>query len=271
MDINNGGTAQISGLTTAEACATYLGKDNSQQSGKLSVDHATLNQCGDIVVGDSGTGSLSITNGGLVNTQFDALIAAHAGSNGSVTVDGSNPDGRKSTWTLQDGAGLSVGAVDGSATGTGLLTVTNQGAVTAGSVHVYGSGTLTGNGTVSATNGTTIDGMLAPDWTLTISGDLTFSSTSSNPNMQCNVIPGNLGSIDVDISGGATLNGTVSVTMTGTFTPGTQFTLLHAGGGRINDSRFSHQSLKYPTNQCFIPKITYDTSNVYLYLQDICH
>jgi len=258
VDINNGGTAQI-GSGTAEACEMFLGKDTAQQSGKLSVSGGTLNQCGDIFVGNYGTGTLSITNGS-VNTQFGAHIAAQAGSNGSATVDGTN-----SQWTVTaGGAGLNVAGTDASAGGTGLLTVTNGGTVTAASVHAWKSGTLTGNGTVSTTNGTTIDGTLEPNWTLTITGNLTFEG--DNATMQCSVTPDNLGSIDADVSGGATLTGKVSVTMTGTFTPGTRFTLLHAAGGRINDSKFSSQSIKFPTGQGFTPKITYDANNVYLCL-----
>ena len=49
--------------------------------------------------------------------------------------------------------------------------------------------------------------------------------------MQCSVTPQNLNHVDVSASGTAGLDGRVSVTMTGTFTPGTTFTLLNAGGG----------------------------------------
>jgi T5SS/PEP-CTERM-associated repeat protein len=105
-DINNGGTAQIS-TGTAQACETFLGKDNSGQSGNLSVDHATLDQCGDIFVGYVGKGTLSITNGGIVHAKFGASIAAQAGSSGSATVDGTK-------WTVTvDGAGLNVGGTNG--------------------------------------------------------------------------------------------------------------------------------------------------------------
>ena len=54
------------------------------------------------------------------------------------------------------------------------MTVTNGGLVTADGVHVYPSGTLTGNAKVSTTSGTTVEGTLSPNWTLTIGGDLTF-------------------------------------------------------------------------------------------------
>ena len=261
VDINNGGTAQISGLAqTARACETFLGY-HSGQSGNLSVDHGTLDMCNEMHVAYGGTGTLKITNGGLVTTVIGADIAAVAGSNGATTVDGTNPDGRKSTWTVS-GGGLYVGGDNTTAGGTGLLTVINEARVTAANVHVWKSGTLTGNGTVTTANGTTtMDGTLAPSWTLTVSGDVGFGTLGT---MQCNVTPQNLGSVDVEISGTATLNGRLSVTMTGTFTPSTQFTLLHASGGRIGT--FGSQSIAYPTNQCFTPVITYDANHVYLNL-----
>jgi hypothetical protein len=109
-----------------------------------------------------------------------------------------------------------------------------------------------------------VDGTIAPNWTLTINGNLSFSSTTAT--MQCNVTPGDLGSVDAEVSGTATLAGIVSVTMTGTFTPGTRFTLLHTSGGRYQDSKFSSQSINYPTGQGFTPVITYDTNHVYLCL-----
>jgi hypothetical protein len=72
----------------------------------------------------------------------------------------------------------------------------------------------------------------------------------------------------VNISAVARLGGRLSIAMTGTFTAGTTYTLLHAGGGR--NGMFGSQSISYPTNQCFTPVITYDANNVYLYLQPNC-
>jgi hypothetical protein len=48
--------------------------------------------------------------------------------------------------------------------------------------------------------------------------------------MQCNVVPTNSGN-DAHVTGAATLTGKLSVTMTGTFTCGTTYTLLHADNG----------------------------------------
>jgi hypothetical protein len=105
---------------------------------------------------------------------------------------------------------------------------------TTGYLRVYTSGTLTGNGTVTVASGSgtaTFEGTLAPSGQLTISGNLTFDSTAAT--MQSNVVPASAD--NVSVSGTATLTGRLSVTMTGTFTPGTSgtpYTLLHCDGPR---------------------------------------
>lgn len=265
--ISNGGTAQITSTDPpANACETLLGEDtccyNPGQSGNLSVDGGTLNTCNELHVGYAGTGKLTIKNGGVFNTTFGADIGAVAGSNGSASVDGAN-----SLWAIMNSGVLYLaGTINGDG-GTGLLTVTNSATVTAGTVHLYKSVTLTGNGTISMGSGSgtaTVDGTLAPNWTLTITGNVTFSNIAAA--MQCNVTPANLGSVDAQVSGAATLNGRLSVTMTGTFTCGTTYTLLHAQGGRVNNSKFSSVSINFPTGQGFTPVVTYDTNNVYLSL-----
>jgi hypothetical protein len=64
----------------------------------------------------------------------------------------------------------------------------------------------------------------------------------------------------------ATLGGRLTVIMTGTFTPGTSFTLLHADAGRTNT--FASYSIIPPHGgPCFTAVPSYDTYNVYLNLQ----
>ena len=106
----------------------------------------------------------------------------------------------------------------------------------------------------------TVEGTLKPSGQLTISGSggLTLDSSATT---QSNVVP--TGAENVQVSAGASLDGRLSVTMTGTFTPGTRFTLLHAG---VRNGTFGSQSINFPTCQCFTPVITYDANNVYLYL-----
>jgi hypothetical protein len=137
---------------------------------------------------------------------------------------------------------------------------------------VWKSGTVTGNGTVSTTNGpTTIEGTLEPSsGTLTIGGNLTFITSGSNsPLMLSNVVPASADNVYVS-GGAASLTGRLKVRMTGTFTAGMTYTLLHCDGALTGS--FSSVSINYPTNQCFTPVITYDYvgNNVYLYLQANC-
>jgi T5SS/PEP-CTERM-associated repeat protein len=267
--INNGGTAQINTTTqTAYACFLALGA-NSGNSGTLSVDDGTLNASSNISVGSQGKGTLNITNGGAVSNPVASYIAALSGSNGSVTVDGQNQQGTKSQWTITGGV-LYVGGTNGSPGGTGLLTVTNGGTVSAGdTVQVFNSGTLTGNGTVSTTNGTTVDGTVAPKGggtTLTFGGNLTLNSGNSGNNgatTLCNVTPQDPSTTpQVSVSGQVSLGGRLSVTMTGDFTSApTRFTLLNAGSVAVGHRTFDSTSITYPTNQCWTPQIDYVTDN----------
>src|SRR6202035_1844489 len=148
-------------------------------------------------IGEGGTGTLTITQGTV--TSATVSIASQTGSSGSATVD-------RTFSTLPVSVEVDVVGTTNAAGGTGLLTLTNGGTVTAASVHAWKSGTLTGNGTVSTTSGMTIDGTLAPSGTLTISGNLSFGA---NANMSCNV-----SSTSVDnaqVSARALLNGKLSV------------------------------------------------------------
>jgi T5SS/PEP-CTERM-associated repeat protein len=267
----NMGTAQISTQAqTAHACEMFLAYDNSTESGALSVvGPGTLDQCGDIFVGYKGSGKLTITNGGFVNTFFNPSIASLQNSNGSVTVDGQNQNGTKSQWTV---AGeLEVGGVyNGSAGGTGLLSVTNSGKVTAATIHVWKSGTLTGNSTVSTTNGTVVDGTVAPNGggtTLTFDGAGALQ-LNSGATTQCNVTPQDPSTTpQVSVTGQVSLGGRLSVTMTGDFSSApTRFTLLYAGSVAVGHPTFNSTSITYPTNQCWTPQITYVSTGGHYYV-----
>lgn len=211
-----------------------------------------------IFVGYRGKGNLAITDGDSV-TSAVASIASRTGglfppSNGSATLNGGG------LWTVT--GRFDVGGYNNTAGGVALLSVTNGSTVSAGSVRVYNSGTLTGNSTITTTSGTTVDGTISRTvGTLMIGGDLGLTTTCT---MQCNVTPQDLNTVDVSVLGTATLAGRVSVTMAGTFTPGTRFTLLHASVAR--NGVFGSQSINFPTGQGFTPTVTYDANNVYLYL-----
>jgi T5SS/PEP-CTERM-associated repeat protein len=115
---------------------------------------STWTNGGALYVGNSGSGTLSVTNGGMV-TSGNGLVGYAPGSTGVVVVDGTG-----STWT--NGGTLYVGN-----SGSGTLSVSGGGAVTATSLSVnktsltaidVGRGSLltVGGGTGTITNYGTI-------------------------------------------------------------------------------------------------------------------
>jgi T5SS/PEP-CTERM-associated repeat protein len=225
-------------------------------SGTVSVNGGSLTVTNEVEVGAYGKGTLTITNRGNVTAgllTIAALVQGSVSSFGTVTVDGS-------TFTINTRA--DVGGDNGTAGGIGLMTVTNGGTVSASNLHVYSSGTLTGNGTVSTTSGATIDGTIAPSGRLTIGGNLMFAGTGAA--MQSKVVPASADNVYVS-AGTASLNGRLSVTMTGDFrSVNTPFTLLYAQGGIVPNTTFRSVSITYPTDQGWSPRITYDANHVYL-------
>ncbi|GAH17853.1 unnamed protein product, partial [marine sediment metagenome] len=104
--------------------------DGSDPNGNAS----TWTNSGNLTVGDLGTGTLDIQNGGTVSN-MEASIGDQSGGNGSVTVDGV-----ASTWTSS--GPLFVGLA-----GTGSLTIQNGGQVDVALTTTIGSlGTLSING-----------------------------------------------------------------------------------------------------------------------------
>jgi hypothetical protein len=142
--------------------------------------------------------------------------------------------------------------------------------VSAGNVHLFKSGTLTGNSTVSTTNGTNVEGTLKPSGRLTIgSGNLTIANGGT---MVCSVTQQAWDNVYVASPGTATLDSTNSkliVTMTGTFTTPADFPLLYAPGGLFG--RFFSVSITYSTG-CLSPSIVYhyDTGYVDLHVESSC-
>lgn len=93
------------------------------------------------IIGQEGTGSLTIADGGTVTNGLGAYLGAFADATGTVTVDGQN-----STWTI--GQELEIGNQ-----GTGSLTIGNGGTVTVSTDAVLGNYDAdgTGDGTVIVT------------------------------------------------------------------------------------------------------------------------
>jgi len=209
---------------------------------------------GDLSVGGvfGGIGMVTISQGGHV-TSTNGLIADGSSSTGSVQVDGAT-----STWTNSDN--VYVGGDAGGAVGSGELHLADGGSVSTAVLTVWSTGTVTGNGFVQTTNGVLNQGTLAPDQTISVTGNLTFNSAAD---MFSTVTP--QAADNVMVQGVATLSGHLDVTLIGgPFVQGTQYTLLQASGG-LNGTTFSNVSISAPPGVA--AQVTYDTNHVYLTIQ----
>ena len=148
LSITNGGSVTNSSFYSVN----FIGY-NSGSSGTVTVNGAgsTWTTAGGhgngLYVGYSGTGNLSITNGGSVvninssSYYYPSFIGYNSGSSGTVTVDGA-----ASVWF--NGSDLYVGG-----SGSGTMKITNGGSVfntygyigSAGTVTVNGAGSIWGN------------------------------------------------------------------------------------------------------------------------------
>ncbi|AWM01289.2 autotransporter domain-containing protein [Bradyrhizobium amphicarpaeae] len=237
------------------------------------------------------TGATTIVNAGAITTSGEAVRFNSAGSTlemrgpaatltgqvygsgtdtvrfsgtGANTFDVSQVD---SGWGLLDKTGSSNWTLTGTSTTTAIMTVNggtlsvNGDITSTGGVTVNSGGTLGGIGTVSSTI-INAGGSLAPGnsiGTLTVSGNLTFSGAS---NYVVEVSPGTADRTNV--TGTATLAGTLrAIGIGGTYTPGTQYTVLNAAGARSGTFSALAISGNFGITR---PHIEYDANNVYLVL-----
>ena len=178
---------------------------------------------GSLVVGDAGNGGLLVINGGRVTSE-SGVIGRVAGSTSNVTVTGAN-----SRWSLD--LGLHVGNQ-----GTGSLTVDDGGVVTApGGLSVGPFGTLRGDGQINGNVGNV--GVVSPGTspgTLHINGNYTQQAGGKTQIEIGGPTPGSQFDM-LDITGRATLQGTLQVSLIDGFSPTgfTVFEVVHADGGVI--------------------------------------
>src|SRR5437879_9757069 len=147
-------------IDTATPNATVVGAAGAQATG--------------LRVGVSGTGALTIQNGGTVNNTL-GIIADNAGSSGTATVDGAGSrwtnssdfyvgHGGSGTLTIRNGGAVShvFGFIGDFSGATGAVTVDGAGSTWTNSadldVGAYGSGTLTIRNGGGGTNAHGFDG-----------------------------------------------------------------------------------------------------------------
>ena len=224
-----GALAVQNGGTLTDFGGGFVGDlPGSQGTVTVSGAGSTWTNAGTIQVGGLGTGTVTIQNGGTVNSGGGVSIGLEPGSTGAVTVTGPG-----STWNNSPGGGLNIGSF-----GTGTLTIANGGTVinnTAFAANIgegagsLGTVTVTGAGsTWSNSPGLNIGNLGTGTLTIADSGTVTAGPV---------VIATNAGSIGtLNIGAGAGSPAAAPGTLT---TPSLAF---GAGSGTIN---FNHTSANY--------------------------
>ncbi|TFV73198.1 autotransporter domain-containing protein [Bradyrhizobium frederickii] len=172
--VGNSGTGTLTiqnGGTVSNGADAFIGV-NSGATGSVTVDGAgsTWTDTGNLYVGQTGTGVLTIRNGGAVSNGADGHIGANSGATGTVTVTGAG-----SSWT--NSGTVSIGEA-----GNGTLTIASGGAVSnttakiGANVGATGTATVTGTGS-SWTNSGSLSVGQDGTGTLTIAGGGAVSNT----------------------------------------------------------------------------------------------
>ena len=216
----------------------------------------------------------NLTSSGTTAGSFAGAGAFRLGSK-ALTVGGNNLS-TTVTGTIEDGG--SAGGVGAQLikAGTGTLTLSGTNTYTGGTT--ISAGTLSVNGDISSSSGVTVEsggilggtgtvssttinsgGALAPGnsiGTITVSGNLTFNS-GSNYNVEFSSSTADR----TNVSGTATLAGTVNASYQSGTSISKQYTILNATGG-VSGTFSALANTNLPSNVS--TALSYDANNVYL-------
>jgi len=146
LNVNNGADVNVTGFNSKTSLGHHAGR-----SGTVSINGtgSTWTTDDQLWIGELGSGTLTVQNGGTLNTSSGAgnstIIGVFGGGNGMATVTGAG-----STWTQTDG--LTVGN-----SGNGTLTVSNGGSLTTTGLLIGSGFGASGNVTVTGA-GSTLNG-----------------------------------------------------------------------------------------------------------------
>jgi T5SS/PEP-CTERM-associated repeat protein len=175
---------------------------------------------GDLFIGNTADANLVVTNGSQILDVNDAFIAYTPASTATMLVTGLN-----SRWI--NSGNLFIGGSETQAGGAGILTISSGGRVEANDVTIWSTGSLTGNGTLTAAS-VLNRGTISPGnsiGTLTVQGDVTFWVDST-----LEVEVDNSGNSDkLHVVGDVNIvGGTVEAVSTETITGTKEYTILDA-------------------------------------------
>ncbi len=251
LAINRSDAVTLGGVISGTGTLTKSGAGTVVLTGENTYGGGTTISAGTLQIGNGGTtGSISgnmVDNGVFVFNRSDALTYA-----GNISGTGSLVKNGAGTLTL---TGLNPYS-GGTTINAGRLLLNN--AVVPAPVVALPAAFLGGNGTIGPAM---IAGTLAPGFsigTITVSGDMTFAA----PGVY--VVEISPTAADrTNVTGAATLaGGSVQVeAATGTYTPGTTYTILNASGGVTG----TFAGLTSDFQSVFLaPALSYDANNVFL-------
>jgi outer membrane autotransporter protein len=219
LTISNGGAVNsvggtVGALANSSGTAMVTGAGSNWSIGS-----------GDLIIGQAGTGSILVANGGAISgSNGSSYLGQAAGSSGTVTVTGAG-----SSWTIPSSLLIGIN-------GTGAMTISNGGAVNTGDgylgVAAGGTGALTvtgANSTWTSTGGISVGS--SGSGVLTISNGGTVSTAVG---MAIAASAGSTGALNIgaDAASAAAAPGALTAPAV----------LFGSGTGSIN---FNHTSASY--------------------------
>jgi len=243
LTLANGSSGQVNeGNTTAHdsnGVAAYLGKQAGSTGNVLVTDTNSLwdLSSGSLVVGNLGSGTLTVANGGIVevgaNSTNQITLAAGTGSNGTINLNSGGILGVSTANGLVAGSGqyafnfnggtLAVGVGNFSTTLNATLGSNTTSTINTTNSNATWSGVLSGNGNLTKTGNST----------LTLSGNNTYTGNTSI-NSGTLAFTGSIASLGGNIVDNAALvfNQAASGTFAGVISG--NGTLTKSGNGTIN-------------------------------------
>ena len=261
--ISGSGAVQKSGAGTLALTGT------NTYTGGTTVSAGTLSISSDANLGSGGTlaleanTALAFTAGGTYSHSItiagDPTFDVSTGL--TVTQSGVIADGGVPGDVVKTGGGTLILSATNTYTGTTTVnagTLSVNGAIASSTVTVNSGGILGGNGTVGPTT-IASGGALAPGnsiGTITVGGNLTFNAGSSY-----NVEVSPSAADRTNVTGSATLAGTVNTSYaTGTYTA-KRYTIINAAGG-VSGTFGTLTTTNLPSS--VNASLSYDANNVYL-------